>query len=271
MILGKVLMFIKPLRATACLAFLTLCGVSITSLIGFDADQPSGWGEVLTLISILAAGFIAACTLFYANHQAKKERERIAYARAKTLFRECEINHIPAIKTLYHYLHERKTSPSFSDLFKKTFRLVQGIDGTLRKDIIKFGEADSLYIHHSNLGDAATNVIIAMQRFDYMIKNFFKDYAEIEKNQTQNTMDADAQTEFEQKVNALMSNSAVFLGDLEEFRRCQTNIVYRQPKTDEALESLAQIAISQAGAPTKPIKTYDPIELFSALHKHFKS
>lgn len=86
MIPGKVLMFIKALVATACLAVVTLCGVFIARLLGFDSDQPAGWGDMLTLISILSAGLIASLGLFNAHNQAKKERERIALAQAKIIF-----------------------------------------------------------------------------------------------------------------------------------------------------------------------------------------
>lgn len=79
-------MYIKALFATACLAVIVLCGVFITRQIGFESDQPAGWGDVLTLISIISAGFIAACTLLYANHQVTKERQRIAHAQAKIIY-----------------------------------------------------------------------------------------------------------------------------------------------------------------------------------------
>lgn len=277
-------MFIKPLVVTACLAFLTLCGVSITSMIGFDADQPSGWGEILTLISILAAGFIAACTLFYANHQAKKERERVAYAGAKTLFREFELITIPAQIALAKYFEaeeERdqyiKAQPSAAQIpsrssrrefFSEVMKHVEEVNQILPKFVTNFREASPLYQHQSELGDKATNVIISLQRLDYIIPKFISD------SDAGMALDYECGKDKEliaAKIYTIMRTLSAVLRDLEKFRVILKATEYRQNKNKQLLENLATLAIRDADAPNKPVQNYDYIELFSALYKHFET
>ncbi|MBL1274446.1 MAG: hypothetical protein COB25_018540 [Oceanospirillales bacterium] len=264
-------MFIKALLATACLAVIALCGVFITRQIGFDSNQPAGWGDVLTLISILSAGLIASLGLLYAENQSKKERERIAYAHAKTLFREFEVCHTPAICALHSYMETEQRAPILSEFFKESWVLIKSVLRTCPKDLIKFREANLLYHHQDNLGDSATYVIISLQRLEYTGTSFVDDFSYAIENFNEKERSADEINEIYAVLYVFMSVLAEFLGNLEKYRTSLESINYRQLHAEEMLANLTKTAIETIRAPKKTIETYGPIELFSALDDHFDS